>query len=319
MERENALKKESAIEVSHFSKRFEELIAVNDVSFTIPKGQIVGMLGPNGAGKTTTIRMMVGVFPLNKSAALHIFNKLINPNNRSYKKLFGIVPEISNAYRDYTVWQNISFNGSIYGLNKKQIKNRGNQLLKTFQLEDKSHFKTKNLSKGLKQRLNFCMALIHDPPILIFDEPTSGLDPISVNILRTQIKEFKKQGKTVFITTHDMNEAQRLCDRVLIMNRGRIIADEAPEVLQETFRPALNILVEFKSKISTLQAQKIIEQFPIDQHDEKLFEFSTKAVLEDIGRLQQFIQEEKIEIERIKFREATLEEIFISLIQEDEK
>ncbi|MHA1344646.1 MAG: ABC transporter ATP-binding protein, partial [Promethearchaeota archaeon] len=202
-----------AINAINLTKRFGDIIAVNDISFKINTGEIVGILGPNGAGKTTTIRLLTGVFQLENKGKIEIFGENIVKNPRKYKKNFGIVPEISNAFSDYTVLQNLNFSGSIYGLSKKQIEKRVQTLLTQFNLMDKIHSKTKTLSKGLKQRLIFCLALLHEPPILILDEPTSGLDPFSVNLMRKQILQLKKEGKTILITTHNMQEAQNICDR----------------------------------------------------------------------------------------------------------
>ena len=314
----NELKdKNIAIEASSLTKRFEDLTAVDNISFSIQKGEIVGLLGPNGAGKTTTIRMITGVHPLNEKAKLKIFDNEITEFRKSYKNYFGIVPEISNAYRDYTVWQNIKFNGKIYGMRKNEIQSRGHRLISTFQLQDKFNVVTKALSKGLKQRLNFCMALIHNPPILIFDEPTSGLDPISINILRKQIEALKNEGKTIFITTHDMLEAQRICDRILIMNKGRIIADEDPDVLRENFKPTLNIMFSFQSELSERQFNDLKNQFGVRKTENNTFIFSSDDPLRDLSLLQNFIKEENLQIEKLKFEETSLEEVFIHLIKGD--
>ena len=309
--------KNIAIEVSSLTKKFEDLTAVDNISFSIQKGEIVGLLGPNGAGKTTTIRMITGVHPLNENAKLKIFDNEITGFRKSYKDYFGIVPEISNAYRDYTVWQNIKFNGKIYGMRKKEIQSHGLRLVNTFKLKEKINVMTKSLSKGLKQRLNFCMALIHDPPILIFDEPTSGLDPISINILRKQIQALKDEGRTIFITTHDMLEAQRICDRILIMNKGRIIADEDPDVLRENFKPTLNIMFSFQSKLSERQYTDLKKQFGIRKTENNIFIFSSDDPLRDLSLLQKFKKEENLQIEKLNFEETTLEEVFIHLIKGD--
>lgn len=307
-----------AIEVSNFTKKFGNITAVNDVSFSVNEGQIVGLLGPNGAGKTTTIRMITGVFPLNKDASLRIFGENIDTTHKSYNQNFGIVPEISNAYRDYSVWQNIRFNGRIYGMKPDVIKEQGKALLNTFQLSQKRDQRTKTLSKGLKQRLNFCMALIHDPKILIFDEPTSGLDPISVGILRDQIESFKQEGRTVLITTHDLSEAQRLCDKILIMNRGRIIADEEPEKLRQKIRPQLHIRIQFDSPLTQRQQEQVKSMFHPDILDSVLVAFSSGSPLDDLSAMHTYMKNEDLHLKKLKVDETSLEEIFIQLITEDE-
>ena len=178
------IEKKIAVRALNLTKKFGDLIAVNNVSFKIFEGEIVGILGPNGAGKTTTIRLLTGIFKLEGKASIEIFNEDITKNLSKYKINFGIVPEVSNAFSDFTVWQNLKFSGGIYGFPKEKIEKHSKKLLEQFGLIDKMHSKTKALSKGLKQRLNFCLALLHEPSILILDEPTSGLDPISVKLMK---------------------------------------------------------------------------------------------------------------------------------------
>ena len=307
----------SAIEVFNLSKKFENLIAVDNVSFKINKGEIVGILGPNGAGKTTTIRLLTGIFKLEDQASIEIFNKDITKNLRKYKTNFGIVPEVSNAFSDFTVWQNLKFSGSIYGFPKEKIEKRSIKLLEQFGLIDKMHSKTKALSKGLKQRLNFCLALLHEPPILILDEPTSGLDPISVKLMRNRILQLKKEGKTILITTHDMQEAQTICDRILIMNRGKIIADESPDTLRERFKSTSTVLFKFDGVLSNDNESTLMDTFNKIQKKNDLYSLSSDDVIEDISMLYNFSKENNLTISDFKVKETSLEEVFIHLIKKD--
>jgi len=312
------LKTESvAIKVANLSKRFGDLIAVNNTSFEIPRGVIVGILGPNGAGKTTTIRLLTGVFQLEKNAKIEIFDKNITENPIKYKKNFGIVPEISNAYPDYSVWQNLKFSGGIYGISKEKIETRAKKLLSQFDLIDRMHSKTKTLSKGLKQRLNLCLALLHDPPILILDEPTSGLDPISVNLMREQILKLKEEGKTILITTHDMREAQTICDRILIMNKGKIIADQSPKTLREQFKSTSTILFKIEGMLSPEQEKKLSEIVKSVKKKGGYYVFSSDDALKDISNLYQASKTYNIPISELKIKETSLEEVFIHLIKKD--
>jgi len=306
-----------AIKVSNLVKRFEELIAVNDVSFEIFEGEIVGILGPNGAGKTTTIRLLTGIFKLEEKANIEIFNEDITKNLSKYKINFGIVPEVSNAFSDFTVWQNLKFSGGIYGFPKRKIEKRAKELLEQFDLIDKMHSKTKALSKGLKQRLNFCLALFHEPPILILDEPTSGLDPISVNIMRNRILQLKKEGKTILITTHDMQEAQTICDRILIMNRGKIIADESPDNIRERFKPTSTILFKIDGILSNDQKTSLTDTFDNIKEKNGYYSISSYDALKDISKLYNYSKENNLEISDFKVKETSLEEVFIHLIKED--
>ncbi|MHA1497983.1 MAG: ABC transporter ATP-binding protein [Promethearchaeota archaeon] len=310
-------KKPIAIKVSNLVKRFEDLIAVNDVSFEILEGEIVGILGPNGAGKTTTIRLLTGIFKLEDQASIEIFNEDITKNLNKYKINFGIVPEVSNAFSDFTVWQNLKFSGGIYGFPKKKIEKRAKELLEQFNLIDKMHSKTKTLSKGLKQRLNFCLALFHEPPILILDEPTSGLDPISVKLMRNRIRMLKKEGKTILITTHDMDEAQTICDRILIMNRGKIIADESPDNIREQFKSTSTILFKIEGILSNDQKTSLMDTFDSIKEIKEYYSISSYDVLKDISKLYNYSKENKLEISDFKVKETSLEEVFIHLIKED--
>ena len=306
-----------AIKVLNLIKRFGSLVAVNDVSFEINQGEIVGILGPNGAGKTTTIRLLTSVFQLENNAKIEIFGDDITHNPTKYKKNFGIVPEISNAFSDYSVWQNLMFSGGIYGISKDEIEKRSKKLLTQFNLIDKVYSKTKTLSKGLKQRLNLCLALLHDPPILILDEPTSGLDPISVNLMRNQILKLKEEGKTILITTHDMREAQNICDRILIMNKGKIIADESPDTLREQFKSTSTILFKIDGVIST-EKERILSKIGKLVKDKNGYHvFSSTNALKDISNLYQTSKENSIKISDLKIKETSLEEVFIHLIKDD--
>ena len=295
-----------AIKVLNLSKRFGNLIAVNNASFEIHQGEIVGILGPNGAGKTTMIRLLTGVFQLENNAKIEIFSEDITRNPIKYKRYFGIVPEVSNAYSDYSVWQNLKFSGGIYGVSKEKIEENSKKLLTQFDLINKMYSKTKTLSKGLKQRLNLCLALLHDPPILILDEPTSGLDPISVNLMRAQILKLKEEGKTILITTHDMQEAQKFCDRTLIMNKGKIIADQSPKALREQFKSTSTILIKIEGVLSSEQEKNLSE-----------IVCSSDNALKDISNLYQASMENNIKISELKIKETSLEEVFIHLIKED--
>ena len=277
----------------------------------------MGILGPNGAGKTTTIRLITGVFQLEGKSAVMIYSQDFTSSKKELKKLFGIVPEVSNAYSDFTVWQNLSFSGRIYGLSKAEIRERVNDLLERFELTDKLHAKTKTLSKGLKQRLNLCLALLHEPSILILDEPTSGLDPFSVNIVRKQILQFRDEGKTILITTHNMQEAQQICDRILIMNRGNIIADENPDTLRKNFKQSSTIIFQSENELSNELKDKLKAEFVLKEEKNGHFQLISRNPLEDISKLNSFLKSHDIKLRDFKLLETTLEEVFIHLIEKD--
>lgn len=325
------LKEEIAIRVRNLKKTFGSLIAVNDINFTVKKQEILGILGPNGAGKTTTIRLITGIYPLSSESSIEIFEFSISKDILKCKAQFGIVPEISNAFLDFTVEQNISFAGRLYGLSKKEIEKRSATLLHKYNLTDKKQSITKSLSKGLKQRLNFCMALIHDPMILILDEPTSGLDPISVKVLREQILELRNAGKTILLTTHDMQEAQKLCDRVLIINHGKIIVDESPDSLRERFGKIRKFLFKPEIKLPELPnsesseisessellgLKKLLTQGNSLQRSKNgFYRVTTNDPALDTRIILDYFKDQKIPISDIKLEEVTLEDIFIEIIE----
>jgi ABC-2 type transport system ATP-binding protein len=256
---------------------------------------------------------------LEYNSRVEIYSEDLTDSPKELKQIFGIVPEISNAYSDYTVWQNLNFSGTIYGLTKSKIKERVSTLLDRFELADKLYAKTKTLSKGLKQRLNLCLALLHEPSILILDEPTSGLDPFSVSIVRNQILQLKKEGKTILISTHNMQEAQQICDRILIINRGNIIADETPDKLRNKVKPFSTIVFNIESKLSLEQRTNLISQFNVKEGEKNMFHIITDNPLHDISNINDFSKKNSIKITNFKLLETSLEEVFIHLIKNDSK
>lgn len=312
-----SLSKKIVLKTINLTKQFGDLTAVDGVSFEIEEGSIVGILGPNGAGKTTTIRLITGIFELENLSQVKIYSSDLTNSAKSLKKEFGIVPEISNAYSDFTVWQNLQFSGTIYGLSKKKIKARALELLKRFKLEDKTHVKTKTLSKGLKQRLNLCLALLHEPSILILDEPMSGLDPISVSIVRNQILELKRERKTILITTHNIHEAQRVCDRILIINKGKLIADQTPEYLLKKIKPSSKLLFSLINPLSSEQDTELKSLFPFMEQKNDQISVVSNNPLKDIAKFSNFVEKYDLSVSNFKLHESTLEEVFIHLIKTD--
>jgi ABC-2 type transport system ATP-binding protein len=221
-----------AIEVTNLTKHFNGLVAVNNISFDVKKGELFGFLGPNGAGKTTTIRMLTGVIKPDKGSA-SIFGYDVVKQGLKIRQLMGIVPEMSNAYVDLSAWNNLMLVGGLYGVNKSTRKERATSLLKKFDLYKRKDQLVKGFSKGMKQKLLLCMALISEPSILFLDEPTSGLDVESQRLIKGIIREVNANGTTVFLTTHNMEEANQLCDRIAIINHGKIAEIGSPEKVRQ--------------------------------------------------------------------------------------
>jgi len=238
-----------AIRATGLTKRYGEVLAVDNISFSVEKGMIFGFLGPNGAGKSTTQRILTGVVqPDHGEVRIMGYHMQLQPLKA--KQATGVVPELANVYVDMTAWDNLMFTGEVYGVGRKARSGRAAELLDLFGLYEKRHLKTKGFSKGMKQRLLLCMALINDPEILFLDEPTSGLDVQSIHIIRNIIRQFNGSGKTVFLTTHNIEEVSQLCDLVAIINRGRLAAIDRPENLKRTLQNLQLVEVAFNPQLS---------------------------------------------------------------------
>jgi ABC-2 type transport system ATP-binding protein len=220
-----------AIEVKGLTKLFGQLIAVDHVSFQVNKGEFFGFLGPNGAGKTTTIRMLTGIIRKNSGEALVMGYQA---GSIPAKQLSGVMPELANAYMDMTGWGNLMLVGELYRMPVTQAKERAGSLLPQLGLYERKDSLVSTYSMGMRKRLILCMALLSNPRILFLDEPTSGLDVQSVRFIRALLRSLKQQGTTIFLTTHNMDEAAEMCERVAIINHGKIVALDSPDKLSIT-------------------------------------------------------------------------------------
>ncbi|MFP4687281.1 MAG: ABC transporter ATP-binding protein [bacterium] len=235
---------EFAISVKSLSKYYGDFLAVDDISFSVKPGEFFGFLGPNGAGKTTTVRVLTGLLPPS-GGSVKIMGFDIEKEASEAKESLGIVPEVSNTYLELTARENLYFMGRLYGMGKKKIKERSDELLDTFGIYEMADIKTRKLSKGLRQRVVLASALLHEPQLLFMDEPTSGLDVSSARLIRDILSELNRDGKTIFLMTHNIEEASRLCDRVAIINRGKIAAIDSPINLRNTIKETQSLEVVF--------------------------------------------------------------------------
>jgi ABC-2 type transport system ATP-binding protein len=244
------------------------LHAVDGIDFTVHDGEVFGLLGPNGAGKTTTIRMLTGLTrPTSGRAAL--LGMQLDSDMARIKKRIGVVPEVSNLYDELTALDNLVFSMQLYGVPRAERKPRAEALLERFRLSEKRDAPFAKLSRGMKRALTIAAALAHHPPLLFLDEPTTGLDVMSARNLRRMIAGLRDEGVTVLLTTHYLEEAERLCDRVAIMVKGRIVAIDSVESLKsmgtpERFRAdASKVIVEV-----TMAAQDgSVETRRVEGHD----------------------------------------------------
>ncbi len=235
-----------AIEVRHLSKRFGEIQALSDVTFEVADGETFGFLGPNGAGKTTTIRVLTGISPPTEGEAT-VFGLDVVKETIAARRTMGIVAETSNAYDDLSGWRTMMFSAELYGVPRAVREKRGSELLELFGLWDRRDDKARTYSKGMKRRLTIAMGLVNDPRLLFLDEPTSGLDVQSNLIIRDVIRDLNEAKVTVFLTTHNIEEANLTCDRVAIINKGRIAAIDTPERLKGTIQSVQSVEVAFET------------------------------------------------------------------------
>ena len=218
---------EWVIEAEALTKNFEDLKAVDHISFRIRTGECFGFLGPNGAGKTTAIRMIQCVSPIT-SGKLEVLGMDVRKSSREIKALIGVCPQEDNLDPDFTVWKNLLIYARYFGIGKAQAGAKANELLDFMALKEKKDVEIEKLSGGMKRRLMIARALMNDPKFLILDEPTTGLDPQARHLIWEKVRDLKKKGVTVMITTHYMDEAQQLCDRLVIMEKGKILVEGNP-------------------------------------------------------------------------------------------
>jgi lipooligosaccharide transport system ATP-binding protein len=218
------------IRAEKLTKKFGDFTAVDQIDFSVVKGECFGLLGPNGAGKTTTISMIYCVLPLT-AGSLQVAGMDVTQQARAIKCMIGVAQQEDNLDPDFTVLYNLLVYARYFGIPKTEAQPRAKQLLKFIQLEEKSNVKIDSLSSGMKRRLILARALINEPQILILDEPTTGLDPQARHLIWDKVRDLKKQGVTIILTTHYMDEAAQLCDRTLIMDNGKIIEEGEPAAL----------------------------------------------------------------------------------------
>ena len=305
---------ENAVEVSDLTKSFGELVAVDHVSFQLKRGELFGFLGPNAAGKTTTIRMLTGVIKPDEGTA-SIMGYDILAESLKTKQIMGIVPEMANAYVDLSAWNNLMLIGELYGVPKKQRQEKATELMKEFGLYERRNHLVKGFSRGMKQKLLLCMALINEPQILFLDEPTSGLDVESQRLIKDMIREFNKSGTTVFLTTHNMEEANQLCDRIAIINHGKIAAIDSPERLRMRSSGLQSVEVSFDKKISVDELSKIHGVREAKKIGDKIRLYVDEPSLVLDGVVD-FARSKKLRIISLNTLAPTLEDVFLKLVKE---
>ncbi len=297
-----------SIEVKNLSKFYGEQAAVNDISFSIGKGEIVGFLGPNGAGKSTTMKMITGFIPASEGE-IRVCGKEVSVDSIETRKHIGYLPENNPLYLDMYVKEYLEFVGNIYKI--KNVRERVKEMIRLVGLEVEQNKKIGMLSKGYRQRVGLAQAIIHNPDVLILDEPTSGLDPNQLVEIRDLIKRIGKE-KTVMLSTHILQEVEAICDRVIIIRKGQLVADNLASNLQvETDLQV--VFAEFDGTVSKNLLQRIPGVTKVQKVTENTFLIESSE-MEDLRKtVAQFAQQNNLLVLTLRTEEKSLEEVFKSL------
>jgi len=294
------------IEVLNLRKTYGDIKAVNDVSFVVEQGEIFGMLGPNGAGKTTTMEIVEGL-RIADSGSVRVLGMDIKQRPRRIKAGIGVQLQTTSLYPRLTVREVLDLFGSFFPRAVSSV-----ELVKLVGLEDSSNKICKNLSGGQQQRLSVALALVNDPQILFFDEPTAGLDPQARHNIWDVIRLAKEKGKTVFLTTHYMEEAERLCDRVAIIDHGEIIATDRPEKLVEQYFSEEAIEFQLDQQLGEKILRRMAGATNVLMEDGKVTVYSS-SVPATISALMEMAGQRGIKLTDLYVRRATLEDVFLKL------
>ncbi len=310
------------ITVKNVTKRYGKFKAIDNISFESNDGEIVGLLGPNGAGKSTTMNILTGfIEPTEGEVIINGYN--ISKKTKKAKKCIGYMPEGVPLYKDMTVKEFVTYMAELKGVKKDKIKESVEQAIQDTWLQNVRKVLIKNLSKGYKQRVSMAGALVGNPEIIILDEPTVGLDPKQIIEIRNLIKKLGK-NHTLIISSHILSEISQICEKVIIINKGQIVAVDSPEHLEDTVNVenAINIIVEDKeNKIESLKINGAKKIELIKKNDDNTKEYRIipekdydirKTIFSDLAK-------ESITIFELKKPEITLEEAFMDLIKKNEK
>lgn len=301
------------ISVEGLTKRFGAVTAVNNISFGVPKGELFGFLGPNGAGKTTTIRMLTG-FLTPDAGTVSIEGIDVQRHPIAAKMHMAVIPEMSLVYTDLTAKQNIILAGRFYGMSRRALAERTEQLLELFGLSDRKDNRVEGFSKGMKQRVLIASALVSNPRVLFLDEPTSGLDVQSQRLIRSIIREMNDAGTTVLLTTHNIEEANALCDRVGIINHGELVAIDTPAHLKRAFQETQSVEVAFDRPVdvSAIEQSDLVNRTEREGSGWRFYTDDPNAL---IKHLFGFAQARHLTFTALSIVGASLEDVFVTLTE----
>lgn len=299
---------EPLVEARGLTKKFEDFTAVDGIDFDIREGEAFGFLGPNGAGKTSTMKMITTVSPIT-DGSLRVFG--INPktDGRAIRQRIGVVPQEDNLDLELTVAENLYIFGRYHDMSKAEINPRIEELLEFAQLTDRKDAPVEPLSGGMKRRLTIARALISDPDLVILDEPTTGLDPQARHLLWDRLYRLKREGATLIITTHYMDEAEQLCDRLVVMDQGKIVAEGSPRQLIEEYAPREVVELRFQDGSKD---DAVLKLEGIAARSEVLAD-RVLLYTDDADDTQEGLHSRGVHPDQVLVRRSTLEDVFLRL------
>ena len=301
-----------AITVEGLIKYYGNFLAVDHVSFNVNDGELFGFLGPNGAGKTTTVRILTGIIHAEGGSGLVMGYPA---GSIQAKQLSGVVPEQSNAYIDLSAWDNLMLMAELYRIRISEAKCRAETLLQEVGLYEKKDNLVKTFSLGMRKRLILCLALVSEPHVLFLDEPTSGLDVQSTRLIRGTLRKLREEGKAIFLVTHNMDEASELCDRVAIINHGKLVAIDTPDRLRIGVGRFHIVEIGFERPI----APEILSQLQnVDKAEEagNKIRIYTENPCSVVAAVVDFTRSHSLTLVTLNIQTPSLEEAFVRLTQE---
>ena len=304
------------LEVKNLSKQYGQQWAVNDISFRVDTGEVVGFLGPNGAGKSTTMKIATCFLPPTKGTVL-VSGKDVQKESIAIRKTIGYLPEHNPLYTEMYVHEYLKFCCSLFGISGSVAKNRIAETIELCGLQVEQHKKIESLSKGYRQRVGLAQAMLHNPEVLILDEPTSGLDPNQLLEIRKLIKDISK-NKTVLFSTHIMQEVQAICDRVVVINKGKIVADDSIQNLLKSTTERKTFTVEFDKDIEVSMLLKVSGVSHVASSSNGIYKIESEVGVDVRAELFRFATENNLSLIGLRLEEQSLESVFKQLTQAEQ-
>jgi len=291
------------VDISHITKSFGQVKAVDDVSFTVEKGEIFGLLGPNGAGKTTSIRVMLDIFKPDRGEV----SILGGPMTEAKKDRIGYMPEERGLYQDIPLERCLVYLGSLKGLSPAEVRQRAGEYMERFDLAEHKDKKIKELSKGMQQKAQIIATLLHRPELVIIDEPFSGLDPVNTQMVKSLLRDLHAQGVTIIMSTHQMHQVEELCDRIMLINHGRVVLYGDLEDIRRKFAGHA-VLVRARDLLPSLSGVERVES----HNSASLLTLSPGITPQEVLKT---LVDQDVALEQFEIATPTLDEIFIRVVQ----